>query len=383
LGINAERIVPLTGTPYNNGNQDVAALMAYIDASHPAARKAWWDKATSKRTGAAVAEAVRGWRMDYMLLRKKELVLKNTLPPKIIEAIMVSSFPLEFFLYDHYEAAFLNVLEKFRRIQKDGSKKAKRRMKEIHIMMMSCLTVMRKVLIHPMMGSGRELTMAFSPSRRHLLKLQEKPKRCVYCRSFKPMDKDAKKENDGESATPRARRRVANRDMDMDLDDSDLEDSDYDESELYYEDVKSAKEKGPMVPLTYDLCDQGPCYHGRNESKAKVRHFAHEKCIEVLRQDGLRCPYCEEIRSRVHLLQRSVCVDGDDENETEDITVNNRTYCKHVSVSPGAIPNGFKASAKVRTLTRLCCLFLRGLTHAYFLIDRAGNPVVSLGARGR
>jgi hypothetical protein len=297
--------------------------------------------------------------MDYMLLRKKELVLKDTLPHKIIEEIMVSSFPLELFLYDHYEAAFLSVLEKFRKVQEDGSPEAKRKMKEIHILMMSCLTVMRKVLIHPMMGSGRELTMAFSPSRRHLLKYQEKPRRCVYCRAFKPMNKDSKEENDGESATPRARKRVANRDMDMNLDDSDLEDSDYDDDELNDEDEKSAKKKGPMVPLTCDLCDQGPWYDGRDKSEGKVRHFAHEKCIEVLRHDGLRCPYCEEIRSRVHLLQRSVCVDGDDENETEDITVANRTYCKHVSVSPGGIPNGFKASAKVKSLTLLCCLFIR------------------------
>lgn len=242
---------------------------------------------------------------------------------------------------------------------------------------------MRKVLIHPMMGSGRELTMAFSPSRRHLLKLQEKPKRCVCCRAFKPMDKAAKKEKDDDNITQRACRRGANREMDMDLDDSDLEDSDYDDDELYDEDEKSAKKKGPIIALTCDLCDQGPWYDGRDESKGRVRHFAHEKCIEVLREDGLRCPYCEEIRSRVHLLQHSVCVDGDDENETEDVTVTNKTYCKHVSVSPGVIPNGFKASAKVRPLTRRCCRLIRGLTHAYFLIDRAGNSVVSLGARER
>lgn len=341
LGVNAERIVPLTGTPYNNGNQDVATLMSYIDASHPAALKGWWDKATSKRSGPAVAEAVRGWRVEYMLLRKKEVVLKNKLPAKIVKAIMVSAFPLELFLYDHYEAAYLNVLERFGNVQDDGSPQAKRRIKEIEIIMMSCLTVMRKVLIHPMMASGRELTMAFSPSRRHLLRLQEKPNRCVCCRAFKPIDKDAKKAKDSNDTAARAPGRKANRAMDMDLDDSELEDSDYADDELYGEDDKSTK-KGTIVPLTSELCDV---------SDGPVRHFAHKKCLEAMILDGLRCPYCQEIKTRVHLRQHSVCVDGDNQNQPKAIAVPNRTYCKHVSVSP-AIPNGFKASAKVRPFSR-------------------------------
>ena len=329
LGVNAERIVPLSGTPYNNGPQDMAAIMSYIDSSHEASRKKWWEKATACKTGSAVAQAVHSWRVDYMILRRKETVLKNQLPPKTIKAINVSPFPLELFLYDNYEEKLLYLMEKFRDLlREDGSPEARRIMTELYTQMMCLMSIMRKVLIHPMLACGRECSMAFSPSRRHLLHTQEKPNRCVCCTSLKTLEKNKK---EGKSRGRRGAVRHA-----IDLDDSDLDDDDDDDALL--DDDNQSSKKGKIVPLTCDVC---------NVSDSPVRHFAHEKCLEVLLRDGLHCPSCQQIKHRVHLLRETIEVDG--ENQSEDITVPHRTYCKGVTASPG-IPNGFKASAKVRAL---------------------------------
>lgn len=92
-------MVTLTGTPYNNGSQDLASLMTFIDPTHRAAQKDWWDRATSKGRGVAVAEAISEWRQDFMVLRKKDVVLKGKLPPKIIQVrreITISLFCFAF-----------------------------------------------------------------------------------------------------------------------------------------------------------------------------------------------------------------------------------------------------------------------------------------------
>ena len=41
-GNGAERTIMCTGTPFNNGPRDMAALQSYVDASSPAAEEKWW-----------------------------------------------------------------------------------------------------------------------------------------------------------------------------------------------------------------------------------------------------------------------------------------------------------------------------------------------------
>lgn len=341
LGLNAERMVPLTGTPYNNGNQDLASLVTFIDPTQRAAQKEWWDKATSKRLGHQVAEAISDWRAEYMVLRKKEIVLKGKLPPKIIEVMPVSPYMIELFLYEQDEEKFLKVLENFRDTLEDASPQAKRRLLELFSYAMAHLSNMRKDLIHSMLSFGRDVSIRFSPSRAHLLPSLEKPKQCVCCKAFNQSKKDKQEEENAEdakkAAKPQARRQRRNRvNWDMDLDDDELADDDEAEEVLGEDDEDSSM--GPTIPLPSDLCDwsEGPC-----------RHFAHEQCVEDMRNDGTTCPSCRMLTSRVHLQQTMISLDENGENkQMGDIGVSHNTYCRNVTVSPG-VPCGFKASAKV------------------------------------
>ena len=343
LGVNAERMVTLTGTPYNNGAQDMASLMTFIDPTHPAAQKDWWDRATSKRTGAAVAEAISDWREDYMVLRKKDVVLKGKLPPKIIETMAVTPFMIELFLYEKDEERFLKVLESFTRTLEDNSPKAKRRQLELFSCAMAYLANMRKDLIHPMLSVGREISIRFSPSRAHLLPNQEKKKQCVCCKAFKDMNngKDAEDESDDDKkppAQPKDRRPRVRNNLNMNLEDADEEEWDDDDEEDFDEDDDEDASKGPIIPLPVDLC---------NFSEDSCRHFAHEHCIEAMREDALTCPVCKVLHSRVHLVQTRIGVNESGETvETDEIGATHRTYCKNISVA-SIMPSGFKASAKV------------------------------------
>lgn len=74
LGAQSKRTVLLSGTPFNNSNSDMSALMTYIDPQHEAARVKWWDKATSRMSAAAIIQDVGDWRDSFMLRRQKEIL---------------------------------------------------------------------------------------------------------------------------------------------------------------------------------------------------------------------------------------------------------------------------------------------------------------------
>lgn len=312
--------------------------MTFINPTHGASRKDWWDNKTSKRAGRAVAEALGDWREDYMVLRKKSVVLAGKIPPKQIQSMTISPYKIELFIYDHEEEKFLKVLENFRDTYED-SPYAKQRLLELFSYAMAFLANMRKVLIHPMLIGGRELSIQFSPSRHKLLARQEKPKECVCCKAFNKKKKEEADAGAQDSKPPartgrRGRRRNAS-DWDMNLDDDHLDD---DEAEFSGDEEDVDEEKGPIIPLPCDLCDwsDGPC-----------RHFAHEKCAEVLREEGNTCPNCERFNAIVHLQQTMISLDESGKNlQTGQIGVEHRTYCRNIVVSP-SLPDGFKASAKV------------------------------------
>jgi hypothetical protein len=58
-----------TGTPFNNGPRDMAALQSYVDASSPAAEEKWWKEAVSGKGGPEIARAVRDWRENGGMVR--------------------------------------------------------------------------------------------------------------------------------------------------------------------------------------------------------------------------------------------------------------------------------------------------------------------------
>ena len=69
-----------TGTPFNNGPRDMAALQSYVDASSPAAEEKWWKEAVSGKGGPEIARAVRDWRENGGMVRRNLDVLTTQLP---------------------------------------------------------------------------------------------------------------------------------------------------------------------------------------------------------------------------------------------------------------------------------------------------------------
>jgi hypothetical protein len=140
LGIHAERVVPLTGTPYNNGPQDVATLMTFIDPSEDSASEKWWKNATKVGAAAAVKEAVSEWSNTYMLRREKD-VLGSKLPKKTVQTKPVAPYPLELEVYEHYEATLFKVLDKFAKLvdKRYVDAKAKKKLFEQLLAMVACM----------------------------------------------------------------------------------------------------------------------------------------------------------------------------------------------------------------------------------------------------
>lgn len=108
LGSQSKRTILLSGTPYNNGNSDMSALMTFIDPRHEASLVNWWDRATSRRKASDVIDAVSDWKSTFMLRRQKD-VLGNKLPSRERCVIGVPYLPSEVGVYEYYEAVFLKV----------------------------------------------------------------------------------------------------------------------------------------------------------------------------------------------------------------------------------------------------------------------------------
>ena len=88
-GVHSQRVVLLSGTPYNNNKGDLAAMCAFIDPSLPAARRQFWERALEKQSAAIVAQH-HAWLSSYLLHRKKGVVLKDTLLGK--QALTLPSY---------------------------------------------------------------------------------------------------------------------------------------------------------------------------------------------------------------------------------------------------------------------------------------------------
>jgi hypothetical protein len=319
LGSTSHRTVLLTGTPYNNGSSDMAALMTYIDPSHIASSTGWWEKATSGTTKRNIVEAVSDWRKAFMIRRTKA-ILENKLPPRNRTIRSVEAHPEELWIYINYEAKFLNALKTFNEEMEDGSPFARQKMKEVFEIMMSTMACARMALIHPVLPRGRELTIQFSPSRRRLLKREERPKVCIFCvsdpsRVQEVRDEDSDSDDEHQELGFNSGGRVR---TNIDLDDDDLDDEDDLEAT---ESNKEDKKKGPIIHIGPDLCQV---------SESDCRHFAHERCLAIYCDDGgTTCPRCDGLTSRIH------------------DNLHGNVYCKEISTTLNHAQNGFTASAKI------------------------------------
>lgn len=151
LGQSAERSIMCTGTPFNNGPRDMAALQSYVDASHEAASEKWWKEALGTKPAAAVREAVRAWREGGGMLRRNIDVLEQQLPDLDVREESIILDDAELFAYLPLEDSTLELLKQFAETN-DEDKKEKLRLFRV---MMSLMALMRMSLIHSVCPYGR------------------------------------------------------------------------------------------------------------------------------------------------------------------------------------------------------------------------------------
>ena len=323
LGAQSKRIILLSGTPFNNSNSDMSALMTFIDPRHEAARVKWWDKATSSGSAAAIIRDVAEWRKSFVLRRQKD-VLGDKLPSR--ERCVIDS-PLrrsEVGVYEYYEYVFLKVLDQ---LKEDEDNRRKQR--EMVNIMMSCMACMRMALIHPVIPRGREVTIQFSPSRKHLLKRHEQNKVCVLCCILTPTENAEKHKamKDGEEETDKLDfRKILGSTAGSHTDENILEGDD--EPSWDVDDSNRGNcedEKGRIVEIT---AMSSVCCHAAGSDCC---HWAHERCLELFEEKGYdRCPRCLDFSSRLHFSS----------------TADSKAYCQDIRTTI-CEAGGFAASAKI------------------------------------
>jgi len=87
-------MIPMSGTPYNNGVQDLATMMTFIAPFDESANADWWKKATAGADAAVVKDSLAKWSSPYLIRRGKE-VIASQLPKKHVRKECVVSYPLE------------------------------------------------------------------------------------------------------------------------------------------------------------------------------------------------------------------------------------------------------------------------------------------------
>jgi SNF2-related domain len=99
LTAHSERAIPMSGTPYNNSVQDLAAAMGYIDVHIHPAKNDFWQRCLEVSSAEAVHIKLSDWKRDYLVRRTKEQTLKEIgLKSKIVKKQVVEQHPQEIFL---------------------------------------------------------------------------------------------------------------------------------------------------------------------------------------------------------------------------------------------------------------------------------------------
>lgn len=262
MGAHSLRSVPLTGTPFCNGVDDLASIMTLINPNLKSAKSPYWKRVTDKAPASQVVESCSNVTTTFFVRREKEAVLKDMVK-KISNREVVQQYRAEQLSYEPYEASLLDVLKRFSRIS-DIPEHAYE-MKQLFTCMMSLMSSMRQANTHAMLPGGREWTITFSPTRRHLVSKESRISVCVCCnRNTRPSipicdGRVGHKIKNSSSLNP------GFEEFENGLDDDDPEDCENEEN-------------GGLDPI--------PALYCRSR---RVRHYAHPKCLEEI-TDG--CPRC-------------------------------------------------------------------------------------------
>ncbi|KAL7563119.1 hypothetical protein ACA910_012302 [Epithemia clementina (nom. ined.)] len=283
------RVIPLTGTPYNNGVGDLATLMTLIDPSEKSATTAWWERAlgASQKTSSAIKESTEMWHQHYILRRGKKSI-EHLLPAKIVEQEIVSMVLDQINVYTHYESRLADVMREFLEEMKAGETNF--RLRNIFQILMAVMSSMRMSLLHPLLpASGREVTKRFSPSRSKLLSPRDCPERCVHCQQgMRPSIPVGGKNHLYEELSVE-KQNAANV--------TSISPDKMEEGENYKDDTEEifGNDHRPVYEVPKDIC----C------AREPIRHYAHLDCIEDLKVEksqtgrSVTCPRCLDFQSRI------------------------------------------------------------------------------------
>lgn len=139
LGAHSQRVLPLTGTPYNNKTADVASIMAYIDPKLKFAYSDFWDDATSMRAHQEVREQLKEWTSNFLVRRSKESVLAGVLGAKIVNINQVRQHPDEIATQVSYEVAVQGSLKAFSKLVDEATTPIEMAKKKREFMVLMCL----------------------------------------------------------------------------------------------------------------------------------------------------------------------------------------------------------------------------------------------------
>jgi len=299
-GHSALRCVCATGTPYNNGPKDMAALCSFWDARDPAATTKWWREVCEEQSDPAKRRAAQGmiaaWRPRHLVRRDKS-TLAQQLPRRDVSEDVIAAASVEIYCYVPLQAASLELLQKFAKLGDTGQDKEQKR--HLFQVLLSIWTLMRLCMIHPVLPrDGRELTKYFSPSRRKMKKVGKWDKtKCVVCYKSVSAAADDAAKNDvlgqggdvksaggAKAAEDMAGGAKAAEVINLDADDAD----DADDDELAKKASSSKVPAGePLVPCTNCLIPNSG-------------HMIHACCASRL-LPGAPCPRCLDLTRRAQM----------------------------------------------------------------------------------
>jgi SNF2 family DNA or RNA helicase len=220
--------------------------------------------------------------------------------------------------YEYFEGNLVTVLKEFQKSMNSANPIGHAQSKTLFTILMSIMSCMRSANIHAMIPSGREFTKCFSPSRRHLLAVEERPKACVCCnRSLRPPI--AMPRGDDRNRQDHHNRRRAHVTTEIEMVEGQGDSDDADE-------VVDEEKDETLLSLPKCLC---------GAYKGPVKHYAHEKCIEKMKAEGASCPRCADSKKRIAFA----------------LPNNNPKYCQHIAPVPG-LPGGFTGSSKINAVVK-------------------------------
>ncbi|CAB9520696.1 regulator of chromatin subfamily A containing DEAD/H box 1 [Seminavis robusta] len=334
LGLHTERMLPMTGTPYNNSCQDIASLMTFINPTEHWAAEKWWKRATENGDSRRVAQAVAEWSSTRLLRRDKD-VIADKLPGKAVRKVRVSSCPVELKVYEEYEQKLQAAFGRLKALDSGGTGNTRLFQQSLEVMLRTAACC-RMALIHPILpGGGREITVFFSPSRCNMKSVRsslEKPNLCVCCK--RKVQLRCRRNRNSDTGIELG----AEDDDDLFEDDKTVgsndnwnveDDSEAEEEGAMPTKFKTQKGRGPIVPIPTGFCQL---------AARGVRHFACESCLDELEESGSGCPRCVNLFGRLDYMKSAEGVSGSGQTEGGQMT--RKLYCKETF-------GGFRTTAKL------------------------------------